>query len=169
MTPRYMVAAVALVGCTNVSAVEVEELEVDPVKVTVRTASPEPARTVDVEDQGPATTGPDGRDPESARDLARALLAGKGWHEGREWSCLETLWELESRWAWDAQGSTSDYGIPQAHAPVHPETDSEDWRDDPAAQIEWGADYIAGRYGSPCAALDAWKGRANEEGRGGWY
>jgi hypothetical protein len=27
-----------------------------------------------------------------------------------------------------------------------------DWRTNAATQIEWGLTYIAGRYGSPCAA-----------------
>lgn len=170
MRARYVLAAVALVACSNVATPDDRDVEVDAVNVEERTAPPPmPAMTVEAAKQEPASTGPDGRDPESARELARELVAGKGWHDGREWSCLKTLWELESRWSWDAEGSTSDHGIPQAHAPAHPETDRDEWRDDPAAQIEWGAAYIAGRYGSPCAALDAWKGRANAEGRGGWY
>jgi resuscitation-promoting factor RpfB len=137
-------------------------------EVSVRTAPPMPARTEDVE-HVEATTGPDGRDPASARELARELVAGLGWHDGPEWDCLDQLWELESRWDYTAQGPTDDHGIPQAHAPAHPDTDTDEWRNDPAAQIEFGRDYIAGRYGTPCSALNTWHSRARKDGRGGWY
>jgi resuscitation-promoting factor RpfB len=168
MTPRYVMAMVVLTGCASMPA-NVIEVE----RTTTRTIA-EP-RPVEVEGQGddegqvPASTEPDGRDPESARLLALQLLAGTGWETGEEWSCLETLFELESGWRFDAEGSTQDHGIPQAHGPSHPETDDDLWRNDPRAQLEWGIAYIAGRYGTPCAALDAWMSRADERGRGGWY
>jgi len=31
-------------------------------------------------------------------------------------------------------------------------TVADDWRTNPATQIIWGLNYIAGRYGTPCGA-----------------
>jgi resuscitation-promoting factor RpfB len=67
---------------------------------------------------------------------------------GGQWSCLAALWVRESGWSAYAANPASDArGIPQdingwsAYAPG-----------DARAQIAWGLAYIAGRYGSPCAA-----------------
>ena len=44
------------------------------------------------------------------------------------------------------------YGIPQALPAVKMAAAGSDWETNPATQIEWGLAYIAGTYGSPCAA-----------------
>lgn len=93
------------------------------------------------------------------------------WEDPKEFMCLDALWMHESRWDKDARGPTKDFGIPQAHAPVHALPAA--FYTDAAVQIEWGLDYIAQRYGSPCQAWQAWRARATRlpDGRlhGGWY
>ena len=111
----------------------------------------------------------DGTTPESARRLAARLASRYGW-TGDELACLDRLWQEESGWDYRVVGPTDDYGIPQAHAPAHPETRSASWRSSPARQIRWGLDYIEGRYGSPCSAWAEWTRRGEERGTGrGWY
>jgi hypothetical protein len=84
------------------------------------------------------------------------MAAARGW-TGSQWDCLDWLWTRESGWNPYAANPTSDArGIPQningwgAYGPG-----------DVPAQITWGLDYIAGRYGTPCAAwahetADSW-------------
>jgi hypothetical protein len=48
------------------------------------------------------------------------------------------------------------YGIPQALPASKMATAGADWRTNPATQITWGLNYIAGRYGSPCDAWSYW-------------
>lgn len=133
----------------------------------------QPADTaVDVElidpPRGPAPR-PHGKTPQSARALARLIAGDRGWDTEPAWSCLDQLWEHESGWRFDVSSATDDHGIPQAHAPVHPETDSEAWRTSPASQVDWGLAYIANRYGHPCAAWTVWQERAARRGGAGSY
>ncbi len=88
----------------------------------------------------------------STRDIGRQMAAARGW-TGSEWTCLEALWTKESGWSTTAQNPSSGaYGIPQALPGSKMGTAGSDWQSNPATQIEWGLDYIAGRYGSPCGA-----------------
>jgi hypothetical protein len=89
------------------------------------------------------------RDPRAA---ARALVADHGWGEG-QFSCLDKLWQKESGWNYKAVNPSSGaWGIPQALPGSKMGTVAPDWRENPATQIRWGLQYIAGRYGTPCAA-----------------
>ncbi|MEN5073163.1 ubiquitin-like domain-containing protein [Isoptericola cucumis] len=91
-------------------------------------------------------------DPGSAKAIGQAMAAERGW-TGAEWPCLENLWDKESGWRWNADNpSSSAYGIPQALPGEKMATAGADWETNPSTQIEWGLGYIAGRYGSPCAA-----------------
>ena len=54
------------------------------------------------------------------------------------------------------------YGIPQALPGSKMGAFGGDWRDSATTQIEWGLDYIDGRYGNPCGAWSAF-------GAKGWY
>jgi hypothetical protein len=96
------------------------------------------------------------------KEVARNLLPDHGWGDG-QFSCLEKLWNKESRWRVDADNpSSSAYGIPQALPGNRMASYGSDWRTNPVTQIKWGLDYIETRYGSPCSA---W---AHSQGSG-WY
>lgn len=70
-----------------------------------------------------------------------------------QFPCLNKLWDKESGWNHRAYNSSSGaYGIPQALPGSKMGTVGDDWRTNPATQIEWGLGYIEGRYGTPCSA-----------------
>jgi len=99
------------------------------------------------------------RDPKA---YARTLVEARGWSSS-QFTCLDLLWKRESGWNYKADNPTSSaYGIPQALPGSKMASAGSDWRTNPATQIKWGLNYIAGRYGTPCAA---W---AHSE-RVGWY
>lgn len=101
-------------------------------------------------------------DPNAARALGKSMAAERGW-TGEEYTCLDLLWTRESGWRWNADNpSSSAYGIPQALPGSKMASHGSDWQTNPATQIAWGLEYIAGRYGSPCGA---W---AHSEAKG-WY
>ncbi len=80
-----------------------------------------------------------------------------------QFGCLNALWSRESSWRTAAaNGSSGAYGIPQALPGYKMSSHGTDWRTNPETQIKWGASYIAGRYGNPCAA---W----NHHQWYGWY
>ena len=51
-------------------------------------------------------------DPGSAKGIAQALLAKRGWSD--QYSCLVQMWDRESGWRTDAANPSGAYGIPQA-------------------------------------------------------
>ncbi|MCK0118105.1 ubiquitin-like domain-containing protein [Isoptericola sp. S6320L] len=88
----------------------------------------------------------------SNREIGQQMAAARGW-TGGEWTCLESLWTKESGWSHTAANPSSGaYGIPQSLPGSKMATAGADWQTNPATQISWGLDYIAGRYGSPCGA-----------------
>jgi len=84
------------------------------------------------------------------RTVARAMLAERG--QDGQFSCLNSLWNKESGWRVSAANPSGAFGIPQALPGSKMSSAGADWRTNPATQIRWGLDYIAGRYGNPCAA-----------------
>jgi resuscitation-promoting factor RpfB len=99
--------------------------------------------------------------------LGEQLAGGYGWGSGSQWDCLYALWTRESGWSATAENPQSGaYGIAQAlgHGPTnqYPAGPANPPVSSASAQITWGLGYIAGRYGSPCAA---W---AHEQADG-WY
>jgi hypothetical protein len=83
------------------------------------------------------------------------------WEWG-DWEALLELWERESNWRADAANPRSSaFGIPQGLTRTHG-LEGTDYMVDPRAQIEWGLEYISGRYGSPSAALEHHDSK-------GWY
>lgn len=91
-------------------------------------------------------------DPGSNRALAQQLLSAYGFGSD-QWSCLDNLWQKESGWSHTADNpSSSAYGIPQALPGSKMGSAGSDWETNPETQIRWGLGYIAGRYGTPCAA-----------------
>ncbi|MFD6094219.1 ubiquitin-like domain-containing protein [Oerskovia sp. NPDC060338] len=94
---------------------------------------------------GPAAAG-------SAREIGRQLVAARGWG-GEQFACLDKLWTKESNWNSSATNPSSGaYGIPQSLPASKMASAGADWRTNPATQITWGLNYIAGSYGTPCAA-----------------
>ena len=89
------------------------------------------------------------RDP---RGAARLLIADRGWSSA-EFSCLDSLWTKESNWNYRATNPSSGaYGIPQSLPGSKMAANGSDWASNPVTQIQWGLDYIASRYGTPCGA-----------------
>jgi len=101
-------------------------------------------------------------DPGSAKDIARRMLAARGWGDS-QYNCLVTLWGKESGWRVNAGNPDGAYGIPQALPGTKMASAGSDWRTSATTQIKWGLGYITARYGSPCAAWSAW------QAHGGWY
>lgn len=133
-------------------------------------AAPEPAPAPATEAPAPAAAAAPAPAPAQpvvvsaggAKGIAQQMVAGKGWSNS-EFQCLETLWERESNWNHLAQNPSSGaYGIPQALPGGKMASHGADWRTNPATQIAWGLDYIQGRYGTPCGAL-------NHSYARGWY
>ena len=100
--------------------------------------------------------------PGSAQEIGHQLVAARGWGDS-EFACLLTLWDRESGWRVDASNASSGaYGIPQALPGSKMASVGADWQTNPATQITWGLNYIAGRYGTPCGAL-------GHSQASGWY
>jgi len=89
--------------------------------------------------------------------LAKKLAIQMGhadWTTGQAWNDWVKLWNQESGWSATAENKSSGaYGIPQALPPTKlPAAGQKSGGSHPDAQIAWGIDYIAGRYGSPVMA-----------------
>jgi hypothetical protein len=98
----------------------------------------------------------------SPRQIAQAMLGSFGWSSS-QFSCLDPLWEHESRWSVTAANPGSGaFGIPQALPGSRMASAGPDWQASAATQITWGLRYIRDTYGSPCAA---W----SHERAAGWY
>ena len=98
----------------------------------------------------------------SPRQIAQAMLGSFGWSSS-QFSCLDPLWEHESRWSvTSANPGSGAFGIPQALPGSRMASAGPDWQTRAANQITWGLQYIRGTYGSPCAA---W----SHEQAAGWY
>lgn len=87
------------------------------------------------------------------KGIAQQQLAARGMGAD-QFRCLDQLWTRESGWNYTAANPRSGaYGIPQALPGSKMASAGADWRTNPATQIAWGLNYIAGRYGTPCGAL----------------
>lgn len=94
-----------------------------------------------------------GNTPDGARATAQQIMANEyGWGSD-QFSCLNSLWQKESGWnyqAYNANGGAT--GIPQALPGSKMASAGSDWQSNATTQIRWGLGYIQGSYGSPCAA-----------------
>ena len=119
-----------------------ESVTVQPVSQVVRVGTfvgPDPASIPAVE-------------PGTARAIGLEMVLARGWSES-ELACLDSLLTRESGWRTNAANSSSGaYGIPQALPGSKMASAGADWQTNPRTQIQWGLDYIAGRYGTPCQA-----------------
>jgi hypothetical protein len=83
--------------------------------------------------------------------------------DDEQFTCFNWIVNHESDWDHTATNPTSGaYGLVQALPAKRMSTSGDDWKNNPATQIEWGLKYMDARYGSPCEAKDFWQ--AN-----GWY
>ena len=91
------------------------------------------------------------------RGIGRRLAAQHGW-TGRQWDCLNNLWQKESGWSTRSTNSSgSAWGIPQALPGSKMRSAGKDWRTNPATQIAGGIGYIDNRYGTACKAWSHWQ------------
>jgi hypothetical protein len=96
------------------------------------------------------------------RTLAKALMPLYGLSSS-QFSCVDNIWEHESRWNVHADNPySSAYGIPQALPGSKMSSAGPDWQNSAETQIRWGLGYIRDRYGSACAA---WSYKQSH----GWY
>ena len=100
-------------------------------------------------------------EPGSAQAIGRELAAARGWGDD-QFACLVQLWNRESGWRVNAANPSGAYGIPQALPGSKMASVGADWQTNPATQITWGLNYIAGRYVTPCGAWEAFSAK-------GWY
>lgn len=128
-----------------------------------RRTSTDPAKAVALSTTGsPAVAHTESVADEAPRTIGMALLPEFGFGDD-QFSCLDSLYESESGWRWNADNpSSSAYGIPQALPGSKMSSAGADWATNPATQIRWGLGYIASRYGSPCGAWSFKQGH-------GWY
>jgi len=91
--------------------------------------------------------------PEGARATAAHLAATQyGWGAD-QFQCLNSLWQKESDWNYQAiNPSSGATGIPQSLPGHKMAAAGPDWQTNATTQIRWGLDYISRAYGTPCAA-----------------
>ncbi|MBZ4487233.1 phospholipase [Microbacterium sp. cx-55] len=90
--------------------------------------------------------------PDGARATARQMAADRyGWGDG-QFQCLNSLWQKESGWNYQAYNPSGATGIPQALPGSKMASAGSDWQTVAATQISWGLDYISRAYGTPCGA-----------------
>lgn len=105
---------------------------------------------------GPDFTVTSGGDANANKTLAKQLANQMGhvdWTSGQMWADWDALWTQESGWRVDATNPQSGaYGIPQSLPASKMASAGSDWKTNPATQIKWGIQYIAGTYGNPSNA-----------------
>ena len=85
-------------------------------------------------------------------EYAQAKCYSYGWTD-EDVDCLVSLWNRESGWNPNSYNSRSGaYGIPQALPASKMASAGSDYMTNYKTQINWGINYIKGRYGSPRAA-----------------
>jgi hypothetical protein len=91
-------------------------------------------------------------DPGTAQHIGYEMLPQFGFSQSTQWGCLQSLWNRESGWVYDAENASGAYGIPQSLPGDKMASAGADWQTNPATQIKWGLGYISQVYGTPCAA-----------------
>lgn len=102
-----------------------------------------------------------GASASEAQAYARQKCSEYGWSE-EDYYNLVVLWNHESGWNVYAQNPSGAYGIAQAYPAGKMSRYGSDFLTNYQTQINWGVDYIQGRYGNPTNALSAWNAK-------GWY
>ena len=88
-------------------------------------------------------------DANGVRAIVQAVAANFGWGGGAQWAAIDELVQRESSWNPNAANPTSSarglfQKMTSIHGPLEPTVEG---------QARWGLNYIAGRYGTPTAAL----------------
>lgn len=98
-----------------------------------------------------------------AQAYAKQKMASEYKWDDKQYKCLVEVWNRESRWDYKAAnpGSTA-RGIPQAMMSAHfrnweSNPDAKKFLESPTVQIDWGLNYIDGRYTTPCGAWAFWQ------------
>lgn len=87
------------------------------------------------------------------KTYAKSVVGSMWSNSSGEFACLDKLWTKESSWDYRATNPSSGaYGIPQSLPGSKMAAAGADWQTNPNTQINWGLNYIQGRYGSPCSA-----------------
>lgn len=90
--------------------------------------------------------------PEGAKASAQQIMSSTyGWG-GDQFSCLNSLWNKESGWNYQAYNPSGATGIPQALPGSKMASAGSDWQTNAATQVAWGLGYISSVYGTPCSA-----------------
>jgi hypothetical protein len=90
--------------------------------------------------------------PDGARATARQMAASQyGWGDD-QFQCLNSLWNKESGWNYQAYNPSGATGIPQALPGSKMASAGGDWATNASTQIAWGLGYISAVYGTPCSA-----------------
>jgi hypothetical protein len=100
--------------------------------------------------------------PGTAQSIAFNMMPSFGFPTKTQFGCLDSLWNQESGWRYNAENASGAYGIPQSLPGSKMASAGADWQTNPATQIRWGLGYIKGQYGDPCGA---WA----HEVADGWY
>ncbi len=101
-----------------------------------------------------AAGGPGSAAVGEAQKYARSLFPKMGWDPLLHWGSLQKLWEGESGWNYKAVNPSSGaYGIPQILPSAHPGVNLQN---NMKGQIDWGLNYIKGRYSHPTGAYNFW-------------
>ncbi|MGN7860764.1 phospholipase [Microbacterium sp. 22303] len=90
--------------------------------------------------------------PDGARAAAQQIMASDyGWGDD-QFQCLNSLWNKESGWNYQAYNPSGATGIPQALPGGKMASAGDDWETNATTQIKWGLGYISSVYGTPCSA-----------------
>ena len=90
------------------------------------------------------------------KSYAKEKCNGENWSEA-DYNNLVSLWEKESGWNVTAGNRSGAYGIPQACPDSKMKAYGEDYLTNYKTQINWGIDYIKGRYENPTKAWNHFK------------
>lgn len=150
----------------TVSEEEVVEEEKEEEKAPVAQSTPVETKTSETTDETPATPAPvapvvTGTVGEY-QAYARSQFERYGWND-EDFNSLVQLWNIESGWNPASHNSRSGaHGIPQALPASKMAAYGEDYMTNYIPQINWGLDYISGRYGNPTNAYNNLQTK-------GWY
>lgn len=133
---------------TRLPRIEIEhQREQEAARLAAASSRAAPTRTAPAPEPPPRPTAPV-RGAQTIAAFKAYALAKVG---ATQFGCLEPLWHKESGWNMYADNpSSSAYGIPQMLTETH-DVPAAYWTDG-YTQIDVGLAYIAGRYGTPCAA-----------------
>lgn len=113
---------------------------------------PDPAQAAQAAAQAAAEAQAAANTPDGARAAAQQIMASEyGWGDD-QFQCLNSLWNKESGWNYQAYNPSGATGIPQALPGGKMASAGDDWETNAVTQVRWGLGYISSVYGTPCSA-----------------